>query len=185
MLTAICRARTASGLSQWSSSRHDGYATTDLAVRDVAALDDAARPLLETAVLRGVAQLLREEGRSDAEAEARRETRKVRDIFVARYDGDAASAAAPDGPGDGRGQRGLARHVDGSRFSFNCLLSQPETDFGGGGTRFFADNADSDAHVDFHPLAGDMLVHRGGIEHEGLPVTRGTRFILVGFLGAS
>ena len=88
---------------------------------------------------------------------------QVQDIFIVRY-------AAADGA-----QNTLPMHTDGSRYSFNVLLS-PEDSFEGGGTHF------ETLGRTCKPRQGEILLHRGDLRHAGMPVTKGTRYILVGFV---
>ena len=74
-------------------------------------------------------------------------------------------------------QRGLAMHEDGSDFSFNALLSDPGA-FDGGGTRFEGRFGGSAVRVG----RGEVLVHAGALRHEGVAITRGRRYLCVGFL---
>jgi hypothetical protein len=100
---------------------------------------------------------------------------RAQDMFLARY--------------EPTGRTQLKRHTDDTDVSFNILLS---TNFTGGGTRFFhglqqrmAPPNDREAGLFAHitpQVAGTTLIHHSQIEHEGFPVTAGTRFILVGFL---
>jgi hypothetical protein len=100
--------------------------------------------------------------------------------------------AAPDG---------VARHRDSSVLSFNVLLSLP-TDFAGGGTLFPSMAADtgearssdggtggsSRGSGDSEQVApvmlgqGDAVLHSGKVEHEGVAVSAGTRYVLAGFV---
>ena len=105
------------------------------------------------------------------------------DVFVVLYDADA-----PDG------QRHLAPHVDESHFSFTMLLNDRD-EFDGGGTHFFAgsgsfsrnggvageDGISSEGGT-MDPTQGHGVVHRGNLRHSGLPISRGKRILLVGFL---
>ena len=84
----------------------------------------------------------------------------VSDLFVVKYKDDE--------------QNHLEMHEDGSFISFNILLSNTK-DFEGGGTYF-------DDGLSSYLEQGDMLVHSSRMKHAGLPVTKGTRYILVGFL---
>jgi len=88
---------------------------------------------------------------------------QVSDIFIVRY-------ASADGD-----QNTLPSHTDGCKYSFNMLLSE-ETSFEGGGTYF--DVVDRT----LKPKQGEILIHRGDLRHAGMPVTAGTRYILVGFV---
>jgi hypothetical protein len=88
-------------------------------------------------------------------------TFNINDLFIVKYNEEI--------------QNKLDLHHDGSFLSINILLSDPK-DFEGGGTYF---NDGLTAFLE----QGDLLVHSGKIEHSGLPVTKGTRFILVSFVG--
>ena len=84
----------------------------------------------------------------------------VKDLFVVKYKDNA--------------QNYLDLHSDGSFLSFNILLSD-KNDFEGGGTYF-------DDGLTTHLEQGDILIHSSRIKHAGLPITKGTRYLLVGFL---
>jgi hypothetical protein len=88
-------------------------------------------------------------------------TFNINDLFIVKYNEEI--------------QNKLDLHHDGSFLSINILLSDPK-DFEGGGTYF---NDGLTAFLE----QGDLLVHSGKIEHSGLPVTKGTRYILVSFVG--
>ena len=83
-----------------------------------------------------------------------------RDLFVVKYTDNA--------------QNHLDMHHDGSFLSFNILLSD-QNDFEGGGTYF-------DDGLISYLEQGDVLIHSSRIKHAGLPITKGTRYLLVGFL---
>jgi len=87
-------------------------------------------------------------------------TVKFRDLFVVKYKDNA--------------QTFLDMHHDGSFLSFNILLSDTN-DFNGGGT-YFEDGLTT------HLEQGDILIHSSRIKHAGLPITKGTRYLLVGFV---
>lgn len=74
-------------------------------------------------------------------------------------------------------QRLLRPHHDSSTFTTNIALNHP-TEFEGGGCRFLRYNCSVLA-----TRKGWMLMHPGRLTHyhEGLPVTKGTRYILVSF----
>jgi hypothetical protein len=84
----------------------------------------------------------------------------IKDLFVVKYDEQM--------------QNSLELHNDGSFLSINILLSDPK-DFEGGGTYF------NDGLTVFLEQ-GDLLVHSGKVKHAGLPVTKGTRYIMVAFV---
>lgn len=84
----------------------------------------------------------------------------IQDLFVVKY--------------KDTGQNHLEMHNDGSFLSFNILLSHTR-DFEGGGTYF-------DDGLTAHLEQGDILIHSSRIKHSGLSITKGTRYLLVGFL---
>jgi len=84
----------------------------------------------------------------------------INDMFIVKYHQDF--------------QNDLELHQDGSFLTFNILLSEIN-DFEGGGT-FFYDG------IVTHLNCGDMIVHSGKIKHAGLPITKGTRYLLVAFI---
>ena len=101
------------------------------------------------------------------------------DCFVVLYDADSPN-----------GQRSLATHVDSSHFSFTILLNE-RAEFVGGGTNFEEGSGDfsrstteggGDGGGTMDPLQGQGVVHRGDLRHCGLPITKGKRMLLVGFL---
>ena len=84
----------------------------------------------------------------------------INDMFIVKYEKDK--------------QTSLELHHDVSFLSVNLLLSNT-CDFEGGGT-FFSDGIIS------YLEQGDMIVHSGKIKHAGLPITNGTRYLLVAFI---
>ena len=81
------------------------------------------------------------------------------DLFIVKYEKDAQSK--------------LEIHTDGSFITFSIMLSSSK-DYEGGGTEF------NDGIQTFLEQ-GDILVHSGYVKHSGLEITKGTRYILVGF----
>jgi hypothetical protein len=86
----------------------------------------------------------------------------LHDLFVVKYSVD--------------GQRKLDIHRDVSVISFNVLLNEA-TDFDGGGTKFCMIN--KEAHIQ----KGEVVMHSGALYHIGKEITRGKRYIMVGFIG--
>lgn len=109
-------------------------------------------------------------------------------------------------------QTELERHSDGSTFSFNVLLNEPSA-FEGGGTRFYhkaaksstgfsASSSRDEPSPEMRPMSseneeqfessgrtlhasrGGALAHSGHVEHSGVKITSGERYILVGFVGS-
>jgi hypothetical protein len=87
-------------------------------------------------------------------------TLNIRDLFVVKYSHDA--------------QNFLEMHKDGSILSFSILLNDVN-EFEGGGTYF-------DDGLIAYLNKGDMIIHSGKIKHSGLPITKGVRYLLVGFI---
>ena len=85
----------------------------------------------------------------------------IKDLFLVRY-----SPA---------GQDELAMHSDGSTLSFSVALSAPD-DFGGDGIEFDLMTAPIWA------VQGSLLMHPSRLSHRGATVTKGTRYVLVGFV---
>ncbi|KAL5013601.1 hypothetical protein ScPMuIL_007871 [Solemya velum] len=73
----------------------------------------------------------------------------------------------------------LRPHHDSSTYTTNIALNRPEIDFEGGGCRFIRYNCSVLA-----TRQGWMLMHPGRLTHfhEGLRVTKGTRYIMVTFV---
>lgn len=82
------------------------------------------------------------------------------DVFIVKYEANQQSF--------------LELHKDGSFLSFQILLSNT-TDFEGGGTYF-------DDGLIMNPEQGDLIIHCSKINHSGLPITKGKRYLLVGFI---
>jgi hypothetical protein len=82
------------------------------------------------------------------------------DSFIVKYDSNY--------------QKYLALHEDGSFMSYQILLNN-STEFEGGGT-FFDDG------LTFFPEQGDLIIHHSKFKHAGLDITKGNRYLLVGFL---
>ena len=75
-------------------------------------------------------------------------------------------------------QEHLNPHHDASVYSINITLNTPGVDFTGGGTRFVKQNKSVQVKK------GWALIHPGRLTHyhEGLPITKGKRFIFVSFV---
>ncbi|CEP09691.1 hypothetical protein [Parasitella parasitica] len=86
---------------------------------------------------------------------------EFRDIFLVKYSANA--------------QRGLKLHTDGCLISLTLLISD-EHDFEGGGTYFRS--LDKVIHL----KQGDVAYHAARVEHSGVDITKGERYILVGFV---
>lgn len=84
----------------------------------------------------------------------------INDIFIVKYKHDE--------------QNSLDLHEDGSFITFNILLNS-NSEFEGGGTYF-------DDGLTVKPNQGDLLIHCGKIKHSGISITKGIRYLLVGFI---
>ena len=141
----------------YTVGRHEWHSTNDFPVTHCAPLARRLDVALRSAVLPTLGALY---GVSPAEL-------MVREIFFVRYTPGAQAALAP--------------HRDGHLLSFNILLSEPAS-FEGGGTRFLGGV--------MPPLLrpqqrGDLTLHCGKLLHEGVAVTAGARYIVVGFVDAA
>jgi len=83
----------------------------------------------------------------------------ILDLFIVKYEESS--------------QNKLDIHTDGSFLTFSIMLSS-RNDYEGGGTQF-------NDGIKVFLEQGDVLVHSGSVKHSGLEITKGTRYILVGF----
>lgn len=143
----------------WNRMRHGQVPTTDL---PLAALGDECEAWVRAAVFQKVLRPLMP-FYVPASSTLMPEHLEFHDLFVVRY-----SAAHGE-------QRELQPHEDGSLFSFNLLLCDPN-DFDGGGTYFEATKRT------VHAPQGGAIGHGGAVRHSGLAITRGERYLLVGFV---
>ena len=168
----------------YACSRHKHFPTTDIAIEpsSAPALDSAVRPLVQRVVLPTMALAYGFD----------LEDLSVRDLFFVKYEAAGSS------------QNRLAPHRDGNLLSFSILLSDPATDFEGGGLCFHSLGPSCEAcggageqsdrrsacqrcsgrgHLAVPGVRqGDLTLHCGKLLHESLPITRGTRYIVVGFV---
>jgi hypothetical protein len=85
----------------------------------------------------------------------------INDIFIVKYNENI--------------QNKLSLHKDGSFISFNVMLND-KSEYEGGGTFFKCDKKT------FMLEKGDLLIHSGQLEHSGIEITKGTRYLLVFFV---
>lgn len=77
------------------------------------------------------------------------------------------------------GQFLLRPHHDASTYTVNLALNRPGVDYEGGGARFIRyDCSVKDTKVGWALLHPGRLTH----QHEGLPITKGTRYIMISFV---
>ena len=158
VIEAVRAAATARG--GWGS-RHAKHSTSDLGI---GALPTEIEALLRSRLF---ARVLRPLAPAYFAPPMLPEHLKFNDLFFVRY------CCSTDG--DGAPQPSLALHTDGSVFSFNLVLSDPQADFDGGGTEF------EDGRL-LRPPRGGAAVHSGQVLHGGAAIVRGERLLLVGFV---
>ena len=88
---------------------------------------------------------------------------RISDIFIVKYE-------------EGK-QNSLDIHQDQSSVSFNILLNNTN-EFDGGGTEFYINNKS----YKYRNKQGSGILSFGKVEHKGIPITSGIRYILVGFI---
>lgn len=89
---------------------------------------------------------------------------RAKDIFIVRYDGDR--------------QASLPRHTDGGVITCQALLSD---NFEGGGTRFW-NRWSGQPFANVTPKIFQMTFFPATLNHEGIQVTKGRRYLLIPFL---
>ena len=141
----------------WSTSRHYEVPTTDVPLRHLTSLLPSLNRALRDVLLPAAAAAYYPAAMAGA---ARL---RVLDGFLVRYQAGK--------------QVGLPTHCDQSLLSYTIALNEP-TEYEGGGTFFRALGAALDA-----PHAGHAVLFPGRLEHAGQPITRGTRYIIVLFMG--
>lgn len=159
----------------WTTGRHTYYATTDLAVDSI--LSNISVPvsgsseakIIEVDFSAWVGDRIKKAVFpslvSYYSLPFSTDSLRIQDMFIVKYE------AAEDK------QVRLQKHIDASLLSFNIALSShSEGDFDGGGTLFSV----SDRPIQLSQGSG--LLHPSRMYHEGVAITRGKRFILVGFV---
>ena len=141
----------------WTTSRHFAVPTTDVPLRHLTSLLPSLSRALRDVLLPAAAVAYY------PAATARAARLRVLDGFLVRYEAGE--------------QAGLPTHCDQSLLSYTIALNEP-TEYEGGGTFFRAIGAALDA-----PHAGHAVLFPGRLEHAGQPITRGTRYVIVLFIG--
>jgi len=158
--TVIHEVESHAHISGWGKTRHIAHPTTDLCLDDIPALQWLSIKI-ETDLLPEFEEMFDLAGGSLS----------IADIFIAKYEYDENK----------NGQRGLGEHEDGSPWSFVLPLN-PCTDFDGGGTKFV--HLAPEIQL-YRPTQGKAVLFSGKNRHCGVPITRGVRYILAGFLNES
>lgn len=142
----------------WRTDRHDNYPTTDFSVKDdlPPRFSKQVLALARLWVLPHVAEL----------AGVFASDLRLADLFIVKYEVRE----------DGSSQQQLAPHEDGSTWTFSMGLNNA-SEYEGGGCRFHQHNIG-----DVHSSASTVLMHYGKLRHEGLRITSGKRYLLVGFV---
>ena len=167
-LRDLCEGAWPSSSSSSSSSSSYSFSTEDVEVDRCPAL---RQYLCNVDFMAAVAGLIQQSHGSTITA--------LDDLFLVKYDASG-------------GQVELKRHQDSGDISFMVSLSPPDA-YQGGGTGFELQGADSSDSGDGENEAltvvrlaqGEMVVFPAGIYHRGLPITAGTRLLLVGFCHTS
>jgi hypothetical protein len=154
--TFIAAAEAAAAEHGWCTTRHKKHGTTDVDCGSDSALLQLANAALTRTLLPLLASLFQVD----------RQVLAAEDVFVVKY------------CAEGGGQAGLEAHKDGSELSFVVLLND-KSDFEGGGTAFLGDE---EPLVVSPAEAGGCVSFCGLQRHAGLDVTKGSRYILAGFV---
>ncbi len=139
----------------WNQRRHKSVATTDLPIHEVPEILNEWNLVFEEIIGPFIQERFR--------IPAGRLSLHVHDAFVVKYDFRA-------------GQRYLPVHTDQGQFSLTLSLNDCG-EYSGGGTVFPTKN-----NIVIRPKCGDFVVFRSSLPHGGLPITSGTRYIIVAFL---
>ena len=142
----------------WRTDRHDNYPTTDFSVKDdlPPRFSKQVLALARLWVLPHVAEL----------AGVFASDLRLADLFIVKYEVRE----------DGSSQQQLAPHEDGSTWTFSMGLNNA-SEYEGGGCRFHQHSIG-----DVHSSSSTVLMHYGKLRHEGLRITSGKRYLLVGFV---
>jgi len=138
----------------WTRTRHKNYPTTDLPIKDINSLSILVKNMINYDIF----PLIEES------YDVNKYFLECNDIFIVKYKDNE--------------QTKLERHKDGCAFSFNILLND-ENDFEGGGT-IIDENMEN---ILVKNQKGSLILHSGQVFHSGNIITKGIRYILVGFIG--
>lgn len=135
----------------WTLKRHKAYPTTDLPLDLVFGKFNNIHGIL-TGML----------GELEILFKLREDTLRIKDLFIAKYQ-----------YAEGK-QKELKPHLDGTPFSFVIALNEL-CEYEDGGTRFTSSN------ITYKCSMGCGILFSGKNEHEGVAISKGTRYILTGF----
>jgi hypothetical protein len=145
---------TVGNIKGWRTTRHANYPTTDLPVNEIPELNILVKNIIQYNVFPHIEENYKVDKR----------LLYLNDLFIVKY--------------EAFNQNELKKHKDGSVFSFSILLNA-KSNFDGGGTIFY--NKDDEEMI-YENTKGDVLIHPGRVNHAGRKITRGVRYILVGFV---
>jgi predicted 2-oxoglutarate/Fe(II)-dependent dioxygenase YbiX len=137
----------------WTNNRHAHYPTTDIPVKRIKNI----QVLVDNIVKYDILPLF------EKYYNISKYFLEYNDLFIVKYDKNA--------------QNKLEKHRDGSLFSFNVLLNDPN-EFVGGGTIFEINGED----ILVNNTKGGVVIHSGKLLHSGNEITEGKRYLLVGFI---
>ena len=141
----------------WTKTRHRSYPTTDIPICSI--------PILKTCVFNYIRHNVLPY--FEKYYKVNKYFLDFNDVFIVKYDSEKQSK--------------LNKHRDGTIFSFNILLNDT-SNFTGGGTKFYFNSNSDENNLTILNKKGSLVIHSGFIQHEGLPITSGVRYILVGFI---
>jgi predicted 2-oxoglutarate/Fe(II)-dependent dioxygenase YbiX len=141
----------------WTTSRHYAVPTTDIPVHAIPHLLPLWNDLMRDKLAPLLASMCPSEMPTPSSV-------RVHDAFVVRYESGA--------------QHHLPMHMDQSAMSVTLALNDAG-EYDGGGTMFAAPVGET-----VRPGRGHVVAFKGGLQHGGSPVTRGTRYIVAAFLFA-
>ena len=137
----------------WTTKRHNDYPTTDISL---GVLNDDVKNYVSDHIKSDLYPII-----SKIINIPVKRLQSV-DVFIIKYE-------------EGK-QVSLEKHKDGSTFTFTMLLNDP-SEFEGGGTFFH----DYDIGL-LQPSNHEVVLHSGYILHEGKAITKGKRYLMVGFI---
>ena len=137
----------------WQSKRHKNYPTTDIPINEIPNLKNLINNFVKYDIFPIISDRYN----------VCKYFLDCHDLFVVKYDSNLKNK--------------LEKHKDGSIFSFNILLNHTD-EFEGGGTII---EENEQQHLILNTKGG-LLLHSGQRFHSGNEITKGKRYILVGFI---
>lgn len=138
----------------WLKERHELYTTTDINISNVENVNNYLNMFIKEDIIGKINKLYGLEGKEDIFELI------FDDIFIVKYD------VSKDG------QVFLEKHRDSNIISWQIVLND---DYEGGGTYF-------DDGILVKVKKGGLLIHPGFVEHMGMSITKGVRYLMVGFM---